>query len=224
MEIGELVGGLSRVLKLKSEEAEKLEAKLRFEFGKTYDLSEWFKVPQYLRMIDEQTRDMRNFILYQIWERIIRAVHDTTTLIDRLGFRAEADVAPGATYKETVDLVDLDVACMCPWAKYRATIGDVVILNNTVNGLPQAKKKVKSDWLNKKPFINEPMPTEFQRAFYVEIPKVTVEVEFTNESPDYSSTAKFYAPFDKMEIEKAKRVVEWATEYLARRWIEITTG
>jgi len=43
--IGDLVGGISRVLKLKAEQAEALESKLAAIFGATYDLEGWLAFP-----------------------------------------------------------------------------------------------------------------------------------------------------------------------------------
>jgi len=155
--------------------------------------------------------------MFLVWPRIIAIVHDTTDLIDRMGFRVESDVAAGDTFSYVVDLTGTDDCCLCPEAKYWSGLNGEVLLTNTVNRFAD----VRSDWKNKKPFINEPMPTEPCWRWYVEIPKRTVEVSFENRGT-VTTTARFFAEFDKMDFLKGKKLVEWAFEKIAKRWIDIT--
>jgi len=210
--ISDLVGGISKALNLKAEQAEALEAKLKAEIGIVYDINKWFRVPDYLE-------DIRNCMICQIWPRVIIAIHDTTDLIERYGFEVEADVGPGETYKETVDLRGTDTMCMCPWAVFFCGVGGKVLLTNVVNRFAN----LKSEWKNKKPFINFPMPDSPIEKFYVEIPKETVEVTFTGKSALPAETySNFYAEYDSMKRTKGIKLVEWHYDVIARRFIEVT--
>jgi len=158
------------------------------------------------------------FTIFQNWEQLINVVHDLTALIDRFGFKVEYDVPAGETKHHHTDLTDTDYCCMCPDSYQDCDLGGYMLLTNKVNDGADVQRK----WQEKYPFIDEPMPSERQKAFYVEIPKRVVDVYFENTHDTDTGHARFYAEFDRMDFEKGKKLVNWFYSEIAKEFIDIT--
>jgi len=176
--------------------------------------NKWRDVPTYLE-------DTRNFTIYAIWPEIIEALHHLSVFIKRFGYRLEADIPPEGTFTHEIDLTTTPYACVCPIAKFRSSLGGDVLLTSTLN---RDARKVDSQWRNKHPWIDEPMPTSFQSppVFYTYVPKVRVEEEMENtNTSDTATNTRFYAKFDRMNFHDSVPIVRWTERKLTGRWREI---
>jgi len=201
MRLDELATGLE----IPDEQAKKLVAGV-----KQIDPEKWVDLA-------DNVDTIKSFTIFQNWPRLIDVVHDTTDLISRSGFKAEYDVPPGETKHKHLSLVDSN-CCMCPTAYFSSSIGSYMLLTNIVN----KDADVRREWQDIKPFIDEPMPSERQRDFYVEPPKRVVDVYFENRHSTKTGTGRFYAEFDSMVYDKGENLVKWFLEEIAKEVVDIT--